>query len=280
LRRAVSGGMSDDLRGLAQCVTGLVNGVRAWVSENPGLTRTLLITVSATLALTAAAGGLSLAIGLLTGPLAKLQLGFTLLTGGRGITGTIAALRTLGTASGPAMASVRGWGPVLSSLAGKMRGVSAIIPAMRAGLAGVFLAPGAALGALTKNLGMLALRLTGLPAIWSMITAAVSVLGTALSLLLSPIGLIVAAFVAAGVLIWRYWEPLKAFFAGVFTGIMERLAPLRETFAQFSPVFDAIGSAVGQVFDWFKSLLSPVESSRETLDKCASAGEVFGNVLG
>nr|CDS56399.1 hypothetical protein SYMBAF_130002 [Serratia symbiotica] len=34
------------------------------------------------------------------GPLAKLQLGFTLLTGGRGITGTIAALRTLGTASG------------------------------------------------------------------------------------------------------------------------------------------------------------------------------------
>lgn len=92
-----------------------------------------------------------------------------------------------------------------------MRGVSAIIPAMRGALMGVFLAPGAALGALTKNLGMLALRLTGLPAIWSMITAAVSMLGTALSLLFSPIGLIVAAFVAAGVLIWRYWEPLKAF---------------------------------------------------------------------
>lgn len=105
-------------------------------------------------------------------------------------------------------------------------------------------------------------------------------LGTALSLLLSPIGLIVAAFVAAGVLIWRYWEPLKAFFAGVFTGIMERLAPLCETFAQFSPIFDAISSAVSQVFNWFKSLLSPMESSKETLDKCASAGEVFGNVLG
>lgn len=34
------------------------------------------------------------------------------------------------------------------------------------------------------------------------------------------------------------------------------------------------------MFNWFKSLLSPMESSKETLDKCTSAGEVFGNVLG
>lgn len=91
-----------------------------------------------------------------------------------------------------------------------MRGVSTIIPAMRGALAGAFLHR-AALGMLAKNIGMLALRLTGFTTIWSIITTAISVLGTALSLLLSPIGLIVAAFVAAGVLIWRYWEPLKAF---------------------------------------------------------------------
>lgn len=82
-----------------------------------------------------------------------------------------------------------------------------------------------------------------------MMAAAVSVLGTALSLLLSPIGLIVAALVAAEMLIWRYWEPLKAFFTGVFTGIMERLVLLRETFSQFSPIFDAIGSAISQVIN-------------------------------
>ena len=34
------------------------------------------------------------------------------------------------------------------------------------------------------------------------------------------------------------------------------------------------------MFNWFKSLLSPMESSKETLDKCTSAGEIFGNVLG
>lgn len=279
-RIAVSDTLDGPLRQLAKSFTSAITTMKGWVDKNPELTKSLVLVGGSVLALTVAIGGTSLATGLLLGPLAKLQLGFTLLTGGRGITGTIAAFRTLGTTSGPAMASVRGWGPVLGSLAGKMRGVSAIMPAMRVALMGAVLAPGAALGSLAKGAGMLALRLTGLPAIWSMVTAAVSVLGTALSLLLSPIGLIVAAFVAAGVLIWRYWEPLKAFFAGVFTGIMERLAPLREAFAQFSPIFDAISGSVSQVFNWFKSLLSPMESSKETLDKCASAGEVFGNVLG
>ncbi|EPO0722730.1 phage tail tape measure protein, partial [Escherichia coli] len=119
-----------------------------------------------------------------------------------------------------------------------------------------------------------------LPALWGMVTGSVSLLGGAIGALFSPVGLIAAAFVAAAVLIWKYWEPIKAFYAGVFSGIMERLAPLRETFERFGPVFDAIGSGISQVFNWFKSLLSPMESSKETLDKCTSAGEIFGNVLG
>ncbi len=119
-----------------------------------------------------------------------------------------------------------------------------------------------------------------LPALWGMVTGSVSLLGGALGTLFSPVGLVAAALVAAAVLIWKYWDPIKAFFAGVFSGIMEKLAPLRETFERFGPVFDIIGSGISQVFNWFKSLLSPMESSKETLDKCTSAGEVFGNVLG
>ncbi|EHH0249317.1 phage tail tape measure protein [Escherichia coli] len=118
-----------------------------------------------------------------------------------------------------------------------------------------------------------------LPALWGMVTGSVSLLGGAIGALFSPVGLIVAALAGAAVLIWKYWDPIRAFFAGVFSGIMERLAPLRETFERFGPVFDAIGSGISQVFNWFKSLLSPMESSKETLDKCTSAGEVFGKVL-
>ncbi|EPA0723979.1 phage tail tape measure protein [Escherichia coli] len=119
-----------------------------------------------------------------------------------------------------------------------------------------------------------------LPALWGMLTGSVSLLGGAIGALFSPVGLSVAALAGAAVLIWKYWDPIRAFFAGVFSGIMERLTPLRETFERFGPVFDAIGSGISQVFNWFKSLLSPMESSKETLDKCTSAGEIFGNVLG
>lgn len=119
-----------------------------------------------------------------------------------------------------------------------------------------------------------------LPALWGMVTGSVSLLGGAIGALFSPVGLIVAALAGAAVLIWKYWDPIRAFFAGVFSGIMERLTPLRETFERFGPVFDTIGSGISLVFNWFKSLLSPMESSKETLDKCTSAGEIFGNVLG
>ncbi|EHS3090348.1 phage tail tape measure protein, partial [Escherichia coli] len=96
-----------------------------------------------------------------------------------------------------------------------------------------------------------------LPALWGMVTGSVSLLGGAIGALFSPVGLIVAALAGAAVLIWKYWDPIRAFFAGVFSGIMERLTPLRETFERFGPVFDAIGSGISLVFNWFKSLLSP-----------------------
>ncbi len=119
-----------------------------------------------------------------------------------------------------------------------------------------------------------------LPALWGMVTGSVSLLGGAIGALFSPVGLIVAALAGAAVLIWKYWDPIRAFFAGVFSGIMERLTPLRETFERFGPVFDVVRDGIIQVFNWFKSLLSPMESGKETLDKCTSAGEVFGRVLG
>ena len=268
------------LRKLTQNLSDVITAASEWVKANPRLAQTLLLVVGGALALTVAIGALSLAVGILIGPLAKLQLGFTLLTGGRGILGAIAAFRTLGTAAGPVMASMRGWPVVISGIASGFGRISAILPAIRAGLLDAFLAPGAAMTSLGKNLGMLMLRLTGLPALWGMITGAVSVLGGALSFLLSPIWLIGAAFVAAGLLIWRYWEPIKAFFTGLFTGVMLALLPLRDSFAAFSPILESVGDGVKSVWQWFTNLLSPIQTSKDTLDKCASAGSTFGNVLG
>lgn len=178
------------LRGLVQGISDVVGAMTAWARENPGLTKALLTVGGSALAVTAIAGGLSLAIGLLLGPVAKLKLGFALLTDG------------------------------------------------------------------------------------------MSVVSGALSLLLSPVGLIAAAFVAAGLLIWKYWEPIKAFFTGFFAGVWEKLQPLRGAFSALSPVFEWIGNGIKSVRDWFKRLLEPATTSKETLEKCASAGKTFGRVLG
>ncbi|WP_338290428.1 phage tail tape measure protein, partial [Escherichia coli] len=207
LRIRIADLIDGPLRSVTQWLTRVVSRVTALAQAHPTLTRQLLIAGGALLAMTATVGSLSLAIGVLAGPLAKLRLGFSLLTG------SMNAVRVL-------------------------------------------------------------------PALWGMVTGSVSLLGGAIGALFSPVGLIVAALAGAAVLIWKYWDPIRAFFAGVFSGIMERLTPLRETFERFGPVFDAIGSGISQVFNWFKSLLSPMESSKETLDKCTSAGEIFGNVLG
>ncbi|EEH7220794.1 phage tail tape measure protein [Salmonella enterica subsp. enterica] len=201
------------LRGLVQGISNIVGAMTAWARENPELTKALLTVGGSALALTAISGGLSLAVGLLLGPVAKLRLGFELLTG-------------------------------------------------------------------TRGLGRAIPLFTQLRAVWGVITGAVSVLGGALSLLLSPVGLIGAAFVAAGALIWHYWEPIKAFFTGFFSGVWEALTPLRDAFSALSPVFDSIGNGIKSVRDWFTRLLEPTTTSKETLDKCTSAGKTFGKVVG
>ncbi|MDM2855792.1 phage tail tape measure protein [Citrobacter sp. Cpo071] len=268
------------LRKLTQALTGTIGVMTEWANKNPQLSKTLLAVGGSALALTAGIGATSLAIGLLLGPLAKLQLGFALLTSGSGLGGAVTLFSRLsGVISGP-LGGVRGWGIVFSSMTGNAGKLAGALAPLRGLLAAAFISPGAALGGIVKGLSSLLLRLTGIPAIMGIASSALSVLGGALSLLLSPIGLIGAAFIATGLLIWRFWEPIKAFFAGFFAGVMQAHTPFRDAFAGLAPVFDVISNAVSQLWQWFSNLLSPMTTSKETLDKCASAGETFGKVLG
>ncbi len=131
-----------------------------------------------------------------------------------------------------------------------------------------------------RGIAGLALRLTGLPALWGLVSGAVSLVGGALGALFSPVGLIVVSFVAAAVLIRKYWAQISAFFSGYFAAIIEALTPVREAFSAFSPVFSLIVAGISAVWDWFTRLLSPVRSSQASLDKCTQAGKRFGEVVG
>ncbi len=105
-------------------------------------------------------------------------------------------------------------------------------------------------------------------------------LGSAVGLILSPVGLLVAAIIGAGVLIYQYWQPIQAFFSGFFTGLVEGLQPVKAAFVPLAPIFDAIGSAIGRVWKGFTQLLSPVESSKASLEAATNAGKTFGEVVG
>lgn len=103
--------------------------------------------------------------------------------------------------------------------------------------AGALTALVAGLGAVSLAVGLLAGPFAKIRLGFSLLASALPAIGGALSALLTPVGLIVAAFVGAGLLIWRYWEPIKAFFIGFGAGVMEALAPLREHFPAFTDLW-------------------------------------------
>ncbi|ALR77768.1 hypothetical protein [[Enterobacter] lignolyticus] len=80
-----------------------------------------------------------------------------------------------------------------------------------------------------------------------------------------PAAAVVAALVGAALLIRKYWEPLSAFFSGVFE-------PLR-------PEFDWLGEVLQQAWQWFNNLITPIKASQQTLDSCRNAGTIFGQAL-
>jgi len=94
-----------------------------------------------------------------------------------------------------------------------------------------------------------------------------------------PIVAVVAAIAAGAALIYKYWEPISAFFSGVIEGIVAAFAPIAEMFAPLQPVFDAIGSALQKVKDTFSELLTPIKASEETLTQFGNLGQSVGKML-
>ncbi|SRA13303.1 tail protein (modular protein) [Escherichia coli] len=294
LRIRVADLVDGPLRSVTQSFTRVIAKVTALAQAHPELTKQLLIAGGALLAAVAAMGALSLATGVLMGPLAKLRLGFALLTGTSGLGRALPLLTQLRGVLGGPLGGIGGWrvlfvgitsgagrfAALLGVVAGRLRGVQAGLGALRGGLLAAFTSPGGALISLGRGIGILALRLSGLPALWGMVSGAVGALGGALGFLLSPVGLVVATLVGAAVLIWRHWDQLKAVVGGFLSGLWQGLTPLREAVAPLGPLFEYVGQTIGRVWQWFVDLFAPVSTTKDELDKCTEAGRTFGQKVG
>ena len=108
---------------------------------------------------------------------------------------------------------------------------------------------------------------------------------TAVLGLLSLKFIAIAAIAAVVVLsIRKYWEPLKAFFGGVWAGFTEALKPVFVALAPLralaAAVFGTIAGWLRPVIAWFRELLVPVKMSGEELGGIAAVGRTVGTVIG
>lgn len=84
------------------------------------------------------------------------------------------------------------------------------------------------------------------------------------------------AIAAAALLIYKFWNPIKAFFGGFWEGLKSGLAPVLEKFQPLGTAFGVVVGWIEKAVKWFTDLLSPVQSTKEDLDAAASAGKQFG----
>lgn len=109
---------------------------------------------------------------------------------------------------------------------------------------------------------------------------AISALGTIGGVVFAAI---IAAVAVAAALIYKYWEPIKAFFGGLWDGLAEAgteaFNELSLALTPLGPAFETIGGWLQQIWDWFVQLLDPVQSTSAELENAASYGKLFGKAL-
>jgi len=93
-----------------------------------------------------------------------------------------------------------------------------------------------------------------------------------------------AAVAAVAFVVWKFWEPIKAFMVGVWQGLSEAMQPVLTAFgealAPLIPLWDMLASGIGAVWGWIRQLSAPFEATSEQLQAATGHGQAFGRGLG
>ena len=195
-----------------------------WVKANPELVGSFAKFIAIGGATMIVVGGLSTLLSYTLYPVARLGLGFAKLTGintllAKSFNNTTKTAIT----SNKHLFSFRGW-------------------------KSVFQFASSSVGEFIGKMGKLSTWIKGLKTLLRVAFSPVKMLfmglGSVISFLFSPIGLLGTAFVTAGVLIYKNWEKVKAFFGGFWEGLKSGLAPVIE---KFKPLGNLFGVVVGWI---------------------------------
>ncbi|NUF27001.1 phage tail protein [Gilliamella sp. ESL0254] len=102
------------------------------------------------------------------------------------------------------------------------------------------------------------------------------------SFVLGPIGWIITA----ASLLYKYWQPVSAFFIGFWNGLRQSLSETEKEFAFLKPtittignIFKWIGGKISSLINWFGDLFEPMQLTKDEFKKVESAGESFGKTF-
>ena len=104
-----------------------------------------------------------------------------------------------------------------------------------------------------------------------------------LAFLSNPIGLILTAIAAAGALIYKYWDHVKAFFTGFFEGLRKNIAPVTDVFNGFftavKTAFSPLMPIFSKISSFFSLLFGQSSATKEEIEGLTNAGAKFGEVV-
>ena len=164
-----------------------------------------------------------------------------------------------------------------SAMVNAFRNPVASLAALRAQVTALAMTGFSALSSAASRLGGFLMALVTSPL--ALLRTVLMGIGSLLGVLLSPIGLVIAALTAAAFVIWKYWQPITAFLGGVVEGFRAAAGPVMAAFEPMRPLFEWIGNTVKSLFGWFTDLFIPVKSTKEELASAAEMGKRFGKFL-
>jgi len=106
--------------------------------------------------------------------------------------------------------------------------------------------------------------------------AAVAVLG-----LSAPMLALIALITIAAMIVYKYWEPIRAWLEGVGQGIAQTVGPaFQHLGAALHDVFAPLGSMLATIWGWLSQLWQPFEATNQQLDAARQNGIAFGTLVG
>lgn len=280
---AIGESIGPDLKNLTIWLNGAAERLTAFAKAHPQLVRNVVLGTAALGGLLIAGGSLLMVLGVL----------------GHGLAGAIGLFAGLGRVVaflGPRLGAVAATSSRFGAWLAGLRFPAGMFAAAQHALVGFQLRMALSLAVLRQwvaglSLGRIfaffgnGLRAMGGSALTAIVTglkaAALAARGFAVALLGNPVTWVVLAIAGAGLLIWKYWQPLSGFFRGLWAGIREGAAPLAQMLA---PSFRALGTALSPLmaplkaaWGWVTNLLKPVQDVGGASE---NLGRRWGRVIG